>query len=291
MKYIKIIAAALIATLIVGGSTLFYQAKQAKKLAELAVEMKDHEETGNLYFEDASYEEALMEYSKGRNIAKKLKDPVHRNLLGTKLRVTQLIINGDKAAEAGKFPEAMEQFEKASQEGKIVKNFGKDVIQQKIANMDSIVQIVETTKNGDHQFDSEDYFTALASYEKARKKAVAISFSGEPQIKTKIEETEEKIAELKKVQKELKAESLEKNGDNSYAKQDYVNALDSYVLAQEIYQETELLAKVLGLERKIMNVNEKLNPVLPTPVADVSPNLDPLESEEESSENVGKGGE
>lgn len=291
MKYIKIIAAALIATLIVGGSTLFYQAKQAKKLAELAVEMKDHEETGNLYFEDASYEEALMEYSKGRNIAKKLKDPVHRNLLGTKLRVTQLIINGDKAAEAGKFPEAMEQFEKASQEGKIVKNFGKDVIQQKIANMDSIVQIVETTKDGDHQFDSEDYFTALASYEKARKKAVAISFSGEPQIKTKIEETEEKIAELKKVQKELKAESLEKNGDNSYAKQDYVNALDSYVLAQEIYQETELLAKVLGLERKIMNVNEKLNPVLPTPVADVSPNLDPLESEEESSENVGKGGE
>lgn len=291
MKYIKIIAAALIATLIVGGSTLFYQAKQAKKLAELAVEMKDHEETGNLYFEDASYEEALMEYSKGRNIAKKLKDPVHRNLLGTKLRVTQLIINGDKAAEAGKFPEAMEQFEKASQEGKIVKNFGKDVIQQKIANMDSIVQIVETTKDGDHQFDSEDYFTALASYEKARKKAVAISFSGEPQIKTKIEETEEKIAELKKVQKELKAESLEKNGDNSYAKQDYVNALDSYVLAQEIYQETELLAKVLGLERKIMNVNEKLNPVLPTPVADVSPNLDPLESEEESSENVGKAGE
>lgn len=291
MKYIKIIAAALIATLIVGGSTLFYQAKQAKKLAELAVEMKDHEETGNLYFEDASYEEALMEYSKGRNIAKKLKDPVHRNLLGTKLRVTQLIINGDKAAEAGKFPEAMEQFEKASQEGKIVKNFGKDVIQQKIANMDSIVQIVETTKDGDHQFDSEDYFTALASYEKARKKAVAISFSGEPQIKTKIEETEEKIAELKKVQKELKAKSLEKNGDNSYAKQDYVNALDSYVLAQEIYQETELLAKVLGLERKIMNVNEKLNPVLPTPVADVSPNLDPLESEEESSENVGKGGE
>ena len=291
MKYIKIIAAALIATLIVGGSTLFYQAKQAKKLAELAVEMKDHEETGNLYFEDASYEEALMEYSKGRNIAKKLKDQVHRNLLGTKLRVTQLIINGDKAAEAGKFPEAMEQFEKASQEGKIVKNFGKDVIQQKIANMDSIVQIVETTKDGDHQFDSEDYFTALASYEKARKKAVAISFSGEPQIKTKIEETEEKIAELKKVQKELKAESLEKNGDNSYAKQDYVNALDSYVLAQEIYQETELLAKVLGLERKIMNVNEKLNPVLPTPVADVSPNLDPLESEEESSENVGKAGE
>jgi serine/threonine protein phosphatase PrpC/FlaG/FlaF family flagellin (archaellin) len=293
MKYIKIIAAALIATLIVGGSTMFYQAKQAKKLAELAVDMKDHDETGTIYFEDASFDEALMEYSKGRNIAKQLKDPVHRNLLGTKLRVTQLIINGDKAAEAGKFTEAMEQYEKASQEGKIVKNFGKDVIDQKIANMDSIVQIVEATRDGDNHFDSEDYFKALTSYEKARKKAVAISFSGESQIKAKIEETEEKIAELKKAQKELKAESLEKSGDNSYAKQDYANALDSYVLAQEIYQETELLAKVLGLERKIMNVNEKLNPVLPTSVADadVSPTLDPLENEDSLSEANEKGGE
>lgn len=227
--------------------------------------MKDHEETGNLYFEDASYEEALLEYSKGRNIAKQLKDPVHRNLLATKLRVTQLIINGDEAAEEGKFTEAMEHYNKASQEGKIVKNFGKEEIAQRIANMDSVVQIVETTKDGDVQFDSEDYFEAIASYEKARKKALEISFSGEPQIKAKIEETEAKIAELEKAQKQLKAESLEKSGDNSYAGQNYTMALQSYLLAQEIYQETELLAKVLGLERKIMNVNDKLNPVVPPP--------------------------
>jgi len=269
-KYIKMIAAALIATLLVGGSAMFFQAKQAKKLAELAVEMKDHEETGNLYFEDASYEEALLEYSKGRNIAKQLKDPVHKNLLATKLRVTQLIINGDEAAEEGKFTEAMEHYDKASREGKIVKNFGKEEIEQRIANMDSVVQIVEATKDGDVKFDSEDYFEAIDSYEKARKKALEISFSGEPQIKAKIEETEEKIAELEKAQKELKAESLEKSGDNSYAGQDYETALKSYILAQEIYQETELLAKVLGLERKIMNVNDKLNPVLPLPVEDTA---------------------
>lgn len=66
---------------------------------------------------------------------------------------------------------------------------------------------------------------------------------------------------MKKVQKELKAEGLEKSGDQSYARQEYVQAIESYTLAQEIYQETELLAKVLGLERKIMNANDKLNPV------------------------------
>ncbi|MGE7090739.1 PP2C family protein-serine/threonine phosphatase [Lysinibacillus sp. NPDC048646] len=261
MKYIKMIVAALIVTLVVGGSTIFYQAKQAKKLAELTVEMKEHEKTGNVNFQDGNYADALLEYSEGRNAAKKLKDPIHRNLLAKKLRVTQLIINGDKAAEAGEFTDAMEQYEKANKEGKLIKGFGEEVIEQRIANMDSIVQIVEGIKDGDFRFEAEDYNGALAIYQKARKKALAISFTGEPQIKVKIEETEEKIAELKKAQKELQAEGLEKNGDQSYARQEYVKAIESYTLAQEIYQETDLLAKVLGLERKIMNANDKLNPV------------------------------
>ncbi|WP_281487048.1 PP2C family protein-serine/threonine phosphatase [Lysinibacillus sphaericus] len=261
MKYIKMIAAALVLALVVGGGTIFYQVKQAKKLAELTVEMKDHEKSGNVYFQDGNYDEALLEYSEGRNAAKKLKDPIHRNLLARKLRVTQLIINGDKSAETGKFTEALEHYEKAKKEGKLINGFGKEEVEQRIANMDSVVEIVDAIKDADFRFEAEDYNGALAIYEKARKKALAISFTGETQIKTKIEDTEEKINELKKAQKELKAEGLEKSGDQSYARQEYVQAIESYTLAQEIYQETELLAKVLGLERKIMNANDKLNPV------------------------------
>ncbi|KUF34102.1 serine/threonine protein phosphatase [Lysinibacillus sp. F5] len=261
MKYIKMIAAALVLALVVGGGTIFYQVKQAKKLAELTVEMKDHEKSGNVYFQDGNYDEALLAYSEGRNAAKKLKDPIHRNLLARKLRVTQLIINGDKSAETGKFTEALEHYEKAKKEGKLINGFGKEEVEQRIANMDSVVEIVDAIKDADFRFEAEDYNGALAIYEKARKKALAISFTGETQIKTKIEDTQEKINELKKVQKELKAEGLEKSGDQSYARQEYVQAIESYTLAQEIYQETELLAKVLGLERKIMNANDKLNPV------------------------------
>ncbi|WP_235616992.1 PP2C family protein-serine/threonine phosphatase [Lysinibacillus mangiferihumi] len=261
MKYIKMIAVALVLALIVSGGTIFYQVKQAKKIAELTVEMKDHEKSGNLYFQDGNYDEALLEYSEGRNAAKKIKDPIHRNILAKKLRVTQLIINGDKSAEAGQFTEALEQYEKAKKEGKLIKGFGKEEVEQRITNMDSVVEIVDAIKDGDFRFEAEDYNGALAIYEKARKKALAISFTGEAQIKTKIEETEEKINELKKAQKELQAEGLEKAGDQSYARQEYAKAIESYTLAQEIYQETELLAKVLGLERKIMNTNDKLNPV------------------------------
>lgn len=284
MKYIKMIAAALIVTLIVGGSTIYYQAKQAKKLAELTVEMKEHEKTGNLNFQDGNYADALLEYSEGRNAAKKLKDPVHRKLLAKKLRVTQLIINGDKASEEGQFSEAMEHYEKANKEGKLIKDFGKEVIEERIANMDSIVQIVEAIKDGDFRFEAEDYNGALQIYQKARKKALAVAFTGEEQIKTKIEETEEKIAELKKAQKQLQAEGLEKSGDQSYARLDYGKAIESYTLAQEIYQETELLAKVLGLERKIMNANDKLNPVPQGQAADAAiPSMDEATGAEEPS--------
>ncbi|WP_339258791.1 serine/threonine protein phosphatase [Lysinibacillus sp. FSL K6-3209] len=284
MKYIKMIAAALIVTLIVGGSTIYYQAKQAKKLAELTVEMKEHEKTGNLNFQDGNYADALLEYSEGRNAAKKLKDPVHRKLLAKKLRVTQLIINGDKASEEGQFSEAMEHYGKANKEGKLIKDFGKEVIEERIANMDSIVQIVEAIKDGDFRFEAEDYNGALQIYQKARKKALAVAFTGEEQIKTKIEETEEKIAELKKAQKQLQAEGLEKSGDQSYARLDYGKAIESYTLAQEIYQETELLAKVLGLERKIMNANDKLNPVPQGQAADTAtPSMDEATGAEEPS--------
>ncbi|MEG0449771.1 MAG: serine/threonine protein phosphatase, partial [Lysinibacillus sp.] len=272
MKYVKMIAAALILTLVVGGGAFYFKAKQVKKFSEITAEMIEHEKTGNLNFQDGNYDGALLEYSEGRNAAKKVKDPVHRKLLAKKLRITQLIIDGDKDAEAGKFPEAMEKYEKAKKEGKLIKDFGKSAVEQRITNMDAIVQIVEAVKDGDFRFEAEDYSGALASFQKARKKALAISFGGEEEIKVKIEEAEAKIADLKKAQKEMKAEGLEKNGDQSYARQEYGKAIESYTLAQEIYQETDLLAKVLGLERKIMNANDKLNPLPKDQAAGEVPN-------------------
>ncbi|MEK4425974.1 PP2C family protein-serine/threonine phosphatase [Solibacillus sp. FSL K6-1523] len=266
MKYLKLLVATMLLTMVVGGGAIFYQAKQAKAMAELSTEMLEHEKMGNLHFQDGNYEDALLEYSEGRNAAKRLKNPVHRNLLANKLRVTQLIINGNQSAEAGEFSAAVETYEKANEEGKIIGNFGKEAIEQRIANMDSIVQILEDIKKGDLKFEAEDYNSALELYQKARKQALEISYSGDSAIKQKIEETGEKIAELEKAQKELRAEGLEKSGDQSYARQEYSKAVESYTLAQEIYQETNLIAKVLGLERKIMNANDKLHP---TPLVEV----------------------
>lgn len=270
MKYIKIAVTALLVLLLAGGGTMFYKVKAAQKVTEITAEMLDHQETGDLYFQDGNYAGALKEYSEGRNAAKKIKNPIHRNLLAKKLRMTQLILDGDSEVEAGNLPEAIEKYEKAKEEGKLLKDFGIEAIQQKITNVDAVVQIIESVKTGDFRFEAEDYNGALKIYQKARKKALEISYSGESAIKVKIEETEEKIAELERQQQELKADGLEKDGDKHYDRQAYTKAIESYTLAQEIFQETELLAKVLSVERKIMNAKEKLNPP-PEPVEPAAP--------------------
>lgn len=261
MKYVKIFVAAFLALLLAGGGTVFYKVKAAQKVAEITAEMFDHQETGDVYFGDGNYPNALKEYSEGRNAAKKIKNPIHRSLLAKKLRMTQLIIDGDEEVKEGNLSEAIDKYEKAKEEAKLLKDFGIAAIEQKIKNIDEVVKIIESVKDGDFRFEAEDYNGALKIYKQARKKAIAISYSGENDIKIKIEEAEEKIDQLKRQQRELRAASFEKDGDRNYDMQAYAKAVESYTLAQEIYQETELLANVLSVERKIMNAKEKLNPV------------------------------
>ncbi|MEK5039337.1 PP2C family protein-serine/threonine phosphatase [Sporosarcina sp. FSL K6-3457] len=276
MKTIKLIIISLFLLLLVGGGTIFYKVKEAKKAAEITAEMLEHEKTGNLYFDDGNYDGALKEFSEGRNAAKKVKNPIHRSLLAKKLRITQLIIGGDSEAQEGNLTEAITMYEKALKEGKQIQNFGTEEVELRITNMDAVVQILDAVKAGDFRFEAEDYSGALTIYEKARKQALDISYGGESDIKVKIDEAKEKIAELKRAQQELKAEVLEKSGDRSYDGQDFTKAIESYTLAQEIFQETDLLAKVLSVERKIMNAKEKLNPP-PVPAPQVVPNEPPSE--------------
>lgn len=281
-KYIKLIATILIATILVGGMTVFYKVREAKKIAERTEEMMDHANTGDLYFEDENYEGAIKEYSEARNAAKAIKSTVHKNLYAKKLRIAQLIVDGDQKVEEGKFDEAVIQYEKAKEEGKLINKFGEEMIEKRIGSMDEVIEIVKFIENGDQKFAAEDYKGALNMYNKARKKALTVSFSGKEDINNKIEEAEEKVAELLREQKHIKAEGLEKSGDDSYARQDYRKAIESYTLAQEIYQETELLSKVLGLERKIMNANDKLNP----PISDIPAVPEATEEEQNPQEDT-----
>ncbi|HHW35863.1 MAG TPA: serine/threonine protein phosphatase [Bacillales bacterium] len=259
-KYVKIAVVSLVFVLIVGGSTIFYKVKEAQKMAEYMEATIEHGKTGDTYFADENFEGALLEYSEGRNAAKKTKNPVHKNLLGTKLRITQFIIDGDNDVKEGEFEKALTKYEKAEKEAKKLPQFEANAIEEKIASMDKMVQIAEAVKKGDLRFEAEDYAGALEIYKKAQKNAINISYSGMEELKAKIDEATTKIAELEQEQLALNAERLEKKGDQSLAKQDYAGAISSYQEAQAVFQEMNILAKVLMVEKKIMGVEEKLNP-------------------------------
>ncbi|GJM71794.1 hypothetical protein HMSSN036_40100 [Paenibacillus macerans] len=82
-------------------------------------------------------------------------------------------------------------------------------------------------------------------------------------MEEKIEQTQAKIDNIYKETRTLKADNLEKKGDRSLAAMDYAAAIESYKLAQEIYQEIDKLERVLAMERKISQADEKLNPAVP----------------------------
>ncbi|MNI17950.1 hypothetical protein D3C73_713420 [compost metagenome] len=164
---------------------------------------------------------------------------------------------------------AVESYNKALKESPKYKPFKEEDIKAKIERSDAIASLSEIMKEGDKQFQGQDYNGALATYKKAKNAAIDANYeSGLKQIETKITETGDKIDKIYKETKTLKADNLEKKGDRSLAAMDYAAAMEAYTLAQEIYQEIDKLERVLAMERKITKADEKLHPITPASQTD-----------------------
>lgn len=262
IRIIKRIIVALVIFALIGGGAIVYQVRAAAKKAESVASMIEQEKNGDVFVQDGDYPKALKEYSDARNAAVRIKDLVHMKLIGKKYRITQLIVDGDTAFKDGDYTKALSKYEKAQKEVQGRKDFNAKELDEKVNKSKSLIQISNWMKEGDIKFEKQDYAGAKSTYEKARKAAIAASFtSGEEKIKTKLDETEEKMSSIEKEKKQLDGEKLEKKGDKSYASQDFKKAIESYTTAQEVYQEIGMLEKVLSMERKITKAEEKLNPV------------------------------
>lgn len=262
IRIIKRIIVALVIFALIGGGAIVYQVRAAAKKAESVASMIEQEKNGDVFVQDGDYPKALKEYSDARNAAVRIKDLVHMKLIGKKYRITQLIVDGDTAFKDGDYTKALSKYEKAQKEVQGRKDFNAKELDEKVNKSKSLIQISNWMKEGDVKFEKQDYAGAKSTYEKARKAAIAASFtSGEEKIKAKLDETEEKMSSIEKEKKQLDGEKLEKKGDKSYASQDFKKAIESYATAQEVYQEIGMLEKVLSMERKITKAEEKLNPV------------------------------
>ncbi|AZK48614.1 PP2C family protein-serine/threonine phosphatase [Paenibacillus lentus] len=263
-KWIMRIAIILLTMAIAGGGIWYAKARQAAKLADTVMQMTEYEQEGDEYATAGDYPKALKAYSEAKNAASKLKDKLHFQLLRNKQRVAQAVTDGDEYVKDGSFDMAVDSYTKALGEADKYKPFKVEDIEARIERSAAIAKLTEVIKEGDLQFQNQDYNRALETYKKAYRAAIEANYpGGQKQLETKMEETENKIDNIHRETKTLQADNLEKKGDRALAVLDYNGAIEAYKLAQEIYQEIDKLERVLAMERKIAKADEKRNPIVP----------------------------
>ncbi|WP_019419343.1 PP2C family protein-serine/threonine phosphatase [Paenibacillus sp. OSY-SE] len=255
---------ALIVLLIAGGGATFFFVKEAARKAENAANMLEFSQNADMYMKDGDYPKAVKEYSEARNMAIRLKDRIHRDMFGKRQRLMQLMVDGDGFFKEGDFAKALDKYGKAREEAKPYKEFNHKELEDKMDRSLTYMQIMSWVQEGDMKFESQDYVGARSSYQKARKAAIEEGYAdGEKDIRAKLDAAEDKVSGLKKEKRLLEGDKYEKKGDQQFAAQDYVGAIDAYSAAQQIYQEIDMLERVLGMERKIDKAVDKLNPAQP----------------------------
>ncbi|MBP1905435.1 serine/threonine protein phosphatase PrpC [Paenibacillus turicensis] len=263
-KWAKRIAIMAISAILMGGGIWYMYYRQAQQIATAVVQMTESEQDGDGYAQAGDYAKALKAYSEAKNAASKVKDKVHFQLLRNKQRVAQNVVDGDGYVKDSKYDMAKDSYNKALEEAPKYKVFKQEHIQAKLERTDAIATLNDVIKNGDKQFQDQDYYTALKTYQRAKTAAIEAEYeSGQKQMEKKIQETQDKIDSINKETKTLQADNLEKKGDKSMSAMDYSMAITAYTSAQEIYQEIEKLERVLAMERKISKANDKLSPVTP----------------------------
>lgn len=263
-KWILRGAMLLLTLAIAGGGIWYVKAKQAETLARTVVQMADLEQEADRYASAGDYAKALKSYSEAKNAASKLKDKLHFQLLRGKQQVAQFVADGDGYVQDGSYDMAVASYGDALQEADKYKPFKPEDIKSRIKRAERIAEVSEVIREGDKLFQEQDYNGAIKVYAKAKKTALEAEYeAGQKQAEEKMEQAQGKIDSLYKETRTLQADNLEKKGDRSLAATDYAAAIQSYKLAQEIYQEIDKLERVLAMERKISQADEKLNPAVP----------------------------
>nr|WP_106780331.1 SpoIIE family protein phosphatase [Lysinibacillus timonensis] len=258
-KIFKRIALALIPIIILGGIGSFFIIRDIQQKAEWAADMVEFSNNADTYVEDGDYAAASKEYSEAKNAAKRIKDPVHRELYAKKQRITHLIAQGDTMLAEGDYVGAIEFYEKAKEESKGFEQFDEEELDVKITQASSVQGVLEAMKEAELKLASKDYVAALDIFEEAKKDAIEVSYTnGQLLIEEKMTEAEERIAEIERELRILDAEKFEKDGDKNEKLNNLAAALTAYAEAQEIYQEIDMLEKVLAMERKITKIQDSM---------------------------------
>ncbi|MWC31334.1 serine/threonine protein phosphatase [Paenibacillus sp. MMS18-CY102] len=269
-QLVKWIIVTMIPLIISVSLLLYFKGRAAARTAETVQLMMQSGQEGDAFAEDENYAEALKSYSEARAAANKVKDRAHGLLYSKKLKIAQTIVQADGYVKDGNYAKAVEQYKKAKSDAASDGHYDPAELDKRIASAEAFANVQAMVKQADLLAESQQYKEAIALYLKARKAATEASYpGGGKDITEKLEDANAKVAAIDKDKKKLLGELKEQKADRYFAQGDYEAAGDKYAEAQEMFQEIDMLDKVLAMERKIAKVDEKLHPPVPsTPAVD-----------------------
>ncbi len=257
-KLIKRIVIGALALMLAGGGAWLYAAKAAQRKAEAIEDMIQYGSQGDDYAHMGDFEKSLKAYSEAKNAATKANDKISKKLYVNKQNISQAMVDGNGYVDKGDFDNAQVSYEKALKEAKVYLPSDSDGIQQKLESLDDYAAIRKQMDTADLKFQGQDYIGALALYNKANTAATEAGYDAAIEsIAKKKQETEDKIAALKREIQEIRAGQLEARGKRLLAAEDFDGAIDAYNDAEEIYQAIGKLESVVAVERTISKIEDK----------------------------------
>ncbi|UJF32217.1 PP2C family protein-serine/threonine phosphatase [Paenibacillus hexagrammi] len=273
-KWVKTAAMLLIPLVLFGSGAIVYKVRAANQKAAAVASMVESEQKGDKEAQEGDYAKAAGDYSVARNAAIKLNDKVHTKLIADKLQLADLVVDGDDAMKDGDYEKAVSKYEAAEKEAKSHDGFDMSGVSENKKKAQTYLLVLGMIQQGDMKLAAKDYAGAKETYEDANKQAVLANFAqGTQQISLKMNEVDNQMKSIKKSEQQAKGEDMEKEGDKQMEAEEYQQAIATYTAVQGIYQQAELLDKVLSVERKILDAQTKLNPPQPSssPAADGAP--------------------
>ncbi|CAM3808961.1 PP2C family protein-serine/threonine phosphatase [Marinicrinis lubricantis] len=260
-KIVRRVAMILIPALLFGGGAYYYKARSVKVKAETITTMTEHERNGDKEAAEGDFDEALNEYSLARNASNRLNNKIQTKLIGEKMEVAQLVTKGNQFFKDGDYEKAVESYDKALKEASNYESFDMSEVEASKKEAESYLVILGIVEQGDVKFKAGDFAGAQALYQKANEQAMMASFTeGQQQVQVKMDAVKEKTAEIELSKQLAEGENTEKQGDKQMAAKDYAKAIATYTVAQNIYQKAGQTDKVLAVQYKIIEAQEKLNP-------------------------------
>lgn len=258
----KKIAIGMVLIMIMTGFVVYKKAKDAKLEAQNRANMIKHERMGDDYIKDGEYDDALKEYkiAQASFMKLKVKSKLLERGLTKKVKISQLVEEGDKNLKEKKFDKALEKYKEAKKLAKDNEKYNPKEINEKIEKIKDYIQINKIITQGDLELKNKNLTGAKALYDEALKNSQKEGYKeAKEELEPKLKDIELQIKELEKLEKDVQSNKLEKLGDEAYQAMNYQAAIDYYKIAQEICQENQDMQKVLTIQKKLDNVTEKMN--------------------------------